>query len=325
MMGNDLISVIVPCYNIENYVERCIKSIVNQTYKNIEIIAIDDGSEDKTSNILDEIALLESNVKVFHFLNEGPSSARNHGLEQIKGQYVMFVDGDDFLDLFIIERMYNCMKKNNLDIAACNYTMYYNEDKLVIGNIDDSTNCNERAEDFVKRLFDPSKRFCSVWAKMYKKEMFNDIKYPSDVFFGEDMYVAPILFDKAKKVGYLNEPMYFYNQQGVSLVRSKFNVNKLKMVDAALFWVSFCKEKYPTLIDLAKSNYYSTLINICTHLSSEKELYGYYEKYRTEIKTNIKEIKSCCIYKKDSIKAIMICIMKPYTYNSIRNLLLKPK
>lgn len=317
----DLISVIVPCYNIEHYVERCIRSIQNQTYKNIEIIAIDDGSKDKTGEILDKIAYEESRMIVFHYTNGGPSCARNHGLECMRGLFVLCVDGDDFLHSEALEKLYTVIVENDLDIAASNYTMYYGEYDQKIGNEADESNYNLTSEDFIKNLFTPSKRFCSAWGKLYKRELFDGIRYPEDIFFGEDMDVAPVLFDRAKKVGYTSETLYYYNQEGVSLVRSRFNINKLHMVDAARMWYELCEKKYPKLMDMAKENYLVTMINQCTLLADDKDYYSFYDTYRSEIKKERTYIENSSIGKKDKIKARLIRLFSPAVYRRVHRIL----
>lgn len=321
MGKQDLISVIVPCYNIEAYVERCIRSVQNQTYKNLEIIAIDDGSKDRTGEILDGIAAEEAHMTVLHYANEGLSCARNHGLERMTGLYVTFVDGDDFLHDKALEKLHTMIVENDLDIAASNYIMYYEENDQRIGNEDDESNYSLTSEDFIKRLFYPLKRFCSAWGKLYKRELFEGVRYPEDIFFGEDMDVAPVLFDRAEKAGYTSEALYYYNQEGSSLVRSKFNVNKLHMVDAAKMWYELCEMKYPKLMIMAKENYLVTMINQCTLLTDDKEFNCYYDSYRTEIKKEWTFIEKSSIGKTEKIKAGLIRYFSPAGYGIVHRIL----
>lgn len=112
-MNTGLVSIVVPCYNIEKYIERCINSIINQTYKNLEIIAVNDGSKDNTLNILNRLKLKEPRLKVLNYENHGLSFARNRGIEQAQGQYIMFVDGDDFLNENIVNELLNTLEEKN--------------------------------------------------------------------------------------------------------------------------------------------------------------------------------------------------------------------
>lgn len=322
-MNTGLVSIVVPCYNIEKYIERCINSIINQTYKNLEIIAVNDGSKDNTLNILNRLKLKEPRLKVLNYENHGPSFARNRGIEQAQGQYIMFVDGDDFLNENIVNELLNTLEEKKLDIIACNYSMYYSQSEKVVGNKTDTTNLNESSIDFIKRLFEPEKRFCSAWAKLYKMSLLKNMCYPENIYFGEDMFTAHILFDKAKKVGYIDKELYYYSQEGVSLVRSKFNVNKINMVVAAKNWVELCQEKYPSILSQAYTNYYSTMINICSYLCMDKEFYSYYFTYKTELKNNKDKILKSCLSKNDKIKAVLIMLMPPNMYYKVRTILLK--
>ena len=301
--------------------ERCIRSIQNQTYRNFEIIAIDDGSRDKTGIILDRIADDEENMTVLHYANEGLSCARNHGLEHMMGLYVICVDGDDFLHNKALEKLHTMIVENDLDIAASNYIMYYGENDWKIGNESDESNNALTSEDFIKNLFFPSKRFCTAWAKLYSGKLFNGVRYPEDIFFGEDMDVAPVLFDRAKKVGYTSEALYYYNQEGISLVRSKFTLNKLHTVDATKMWYKLCEKKYPKLMYLAKENYLVTMINLCTLLADDKDYKCYYEAYKAEINEEKNFIKRSSISKKDKIKARLIQCFSPAVYKRVHRVL----
>ena len=172
------ISVIVPVYNVEKYLEKCIDSILSQTFKNFEIILVDDGSTDSCGIICDEYERLDNRVKVIHKINGGLSSARNSGLEIASGEYVAFVDSDDWIDKNMYQELYNEAKKNNADIVQCkfikakdeNVSIYNNEfnEVEVIGNLDALCNLyNERCIETVV-----------TWNKLYKRYLFNDIVFP---------------------------------------------------------------------------------------------------------------------------------------------------
>ena len=120
MKNIDLISIIIPVYNVEQYLSRCIDSVINQTYKNLEIILIDDGSTDDSGEICDEYALKDNRIKVMHKQNGGVSSARNEGLDISKGNYIGFIDSDDFIEKDMYEFLYDLLTKNNCDISCCN-------------------------------------------------------------------------------------------------------------------------------------------------------------------------------------------------------------
>ena len=312
----DLISVIVPCYNIEPYAERCIKSIREQTYQNLEIIAIDDGSEDRTGKLLEEFAENDSRMLVYHFEHEGVSCARNHGLDNVKGQQVVYVDGDDFLHIKAIEKLHQIMVDNDLDIVASNFYHYY-ENGLIVGNKTDTCDYNLESVDFIKKLLTPSKKFCSPWAKIYKKRLFDGVRYPKEVYFGEDMDLAPILFDRSNKVGYTDEALYYYNQESASLVRSQYNADKLHMAVSAKRLYELCQSKYPELKNLAKGYYLDVIINQCSQVATDRNLYEYYNEYKEILKDEWEYIGKADSGRANRIKARLITMLSPQIYNTI--------
>ena len=127
-----LLSIIVPIYNVEQYLERCIESIINQTYKNLEIILVDDGSKDNSGTIADTYASKDNRIKVIHKENGGLSDARNHGLDQSKGKYIMFIDSDDFIDSSMCEILFETAEKYFSDIVSCNYYIYRNKNHISV-------------------------------------------------------------------------------------------------------------------------------------------------------------------------------------------------
>ena len=121
------ISVVVPVYNVEQYLEKCVNSIINQTYKNLEIILVDDGATDKSGKLCDELAKLDNRIMVYHKKNGGLSDARNYGVERATGDYIGFVDGDDYIDAEMYEKLYEAIKKENVDVAECNLKIIYSD------------------------------------------------------------------------------------------------------------------------------------------------------------------------------------------------------
>ena len=127
----NLISVIVPVYNVEKYLDKCINSLINQSYNNLEIILIDDGSTDNCGEICDKYALKDNRIKVIHKKNEGLSAARNLGISISKGDYIIFIDSDDWVDKEILLKLLNLIKKYNSDIAVCDYLLTYDENEYI--------------------------------------------------------------------------------------------------------------------------------------------------------------------------------------------------
>ncbi|PMC81597.1 glycosyl transferase family 2 [Anaerococcus hydrogenalis] len=229
----DKISVIVPIYKVEKYLDRCVKSLINQTYKNVEIILVDDGSPDNCPEMCDDYAIKDSRIKVIHKENGGLSDARNVGIEKSTGSYIAFVDSDDWVKKIFIEELYNNIKKENADISIIGYTLIWDSGKkITYGDNNDYFVYNQ--EDAIKELLKQKKFQCMVCQKMYKREIFNEIKFPVGEIY-EDVAVSLPTFLKANKVVFSGKPMYFYYQREDSIVNEKFNENKL-------FFLDCCKE-----------------------------------------------------------------------------------
>ena len=198
------VSIIIPIYNVEKYIDDCLSSLVNQSLKDIEIIAVDDGSTDSSGKILDKYAKKHTNIIAIHQPNQGISASRNRGLDIARGEYIGFIDSDDFADTTMFEKMYSCAKDNNLDIAVCDYYKKYNdgslkEEKTInfdIGNINNNpllfTNIN-----------------MAIWNKIFKRNLFNNIRFSKIKY--EDFAIVPQLLMNSKRIGKLNEYLVYYN------------------------------------------------------------------------------------------------------------------
>lgn len=322
---NELVSVIVPVYNVENYIERCLDSIINQTYHNLEILIVNDGSTDKSAELCLKYVNLDKRIVYIVQENAGLASARNRALEVMNGDYVICVDSDDFISLNMIEKLLYTAQETKADYVSCNYSMiddnnyecYVNKCAATKMQIEESSKT-----DTMRKLLFPQSRYCSAWGKLYAKELWKEnLRYPEGNRFGEDMYIAHILIDRANKIIHMDCPMYCYNQSGVSLVRSAFNENKLNMLDAVKEWIIFFRKKYPQLEIQAYGLYYVCLVNFFT-MFLEGNAEKYYFQYRKELRTSILLVlKNKYVGVMDKIKALLISCSSMNTYRRIRNLL----
>lgn len=195
----ELISVIVPIYNVEKYLNKCIESIINQSYSNLEIILVDDGSKDSSGIMCDSYILKDKRIKVIHKENGGLSDARNVGLDKAKGEYIVFIDSDDWIDEKMIEILYNIIKKNNSDISICDYFLAYNEE--IQTQKEDIEIINLSNIEALKTIYDKDLGVCMIvaWNKLYKRNLFkDDIRYPYGKIH-EDEFTTYKLLYKAKK------------------------------------------------------------------------------------------------------------------------------
>lgn len=234
-MGNDdLISVIIPIYNCEKYLDRCINSVINQTYKNLEVILVDDGSTDSSGLICDRYLKKDKRIKVFHTSNGGLSAARNYGIGKAKASYIGFVDSDDQIDTYMYETLYNNLINNNADLSVCSVSFVY-KDTLLRSKKYCPIEIIDSKKDTIN-LFFHYLGGVSAWNKLYKKELFKNISFPEGRFF-EDAWVMYEIFDKCKKIVYDHKQLYLYTQRPDTIMSS---VSQKLAKD----WVSHNRELY---------------------------------------------------------------------------------
>ena len=206
-MKNELISIIVPVYNVEEYLDRCIQSVLNQSYKNIEIILVDDGSTDKSLEICNKYKK-ETKIKVFHKKNGGLSSARNFGMKKIKGKYIYFLDSDDYISINTIEILYNSLKNNNGDISCAKELFVYDSVTNLEANKDFGV-INYTSENALESILYMNGISNSACNKLYKKELFNNIIFPEGKLY-EDLGCIYKVIGKANKIVFNNVFLYNY-------------------------------------------------------------------------------------------------------------------
>jgi glycosyltransferase involved in cell wall biosynthesis len=218
MKNNSLVSVVVPVYNIKNYIEKCLESIISQSYENLEIVVVDDGSTDESGRLCDEFAKKDKRVKVFHKKNGGLSDARNFGIKKSQGEIVALVDGDDYVDADYIKAMYEVMVKDDSDIVVCGFDNIIPSSFVVSG------------EEATKKLLVEQENIEIVaWNKLYKKELFEKgIEYPVGDKH-EDALTTYKLFAEAKKVSYVSKSLYHYVKREDSIMGQKDIVGRLEM------------------------------------------------------------------------------------------------
>ena len=207
---NELISVIVTVYNIEKYVERGVNSIINQTYKNLEIILVDDGSTDSGAGICDELAERDDRIVVIHKKNGGPADARNAGMAVAKGNLIGFVDGDDWIDEDMYEKMYSAVLEQDADMAVCRYRQVYKDltqddsvDRVILFEGQEALQyyVEEREEYNIQN---------AVWNKLFRRELLKGINFPVERWCGEDIVFTTEALSRVKRCVYLDSACYNY-------------------------------------------------------------------------------------------------------------------
>lgn len=239
---NKLISVIVPIYNTEKYINACVDSIISQTYKNIEIILVDDGSQDKSPIICETYKKKDARVKVIHKENGGLSSARNAGIDIANGEYLAFVDSDDSIHHTFIASLYQMCEENDCDIAQCDY-LATKDDSIKLEPQKKNRINIISSQEAVKKCCEgyESVKFIVSWDKLYKAYLFSDIRFPEGKIH-EDNFVSYQLFWKANKIVISNQCLYWYLQRRDSIIGRKYNKNRLDSLDASKEKLEFCKK-----------------------------------------------------------------------------------
>ena len=244
---DEKISVIVPVYNVEQYLERCVDSIINQTYKNLEIILVNDGSTDNCGQLCDELARKDDRIRVIHKKNGGVSETRNLGIRESNGKYITFIDSDDVVSVNMIEELYSNLLRNGADISIGNVIHNYNINNVVF---DDSNNNillwnNEEAlKEFLKAKITS---FYPV-AKLFKKNIILDLEFNVDFKLAEDaMFITEILLEKDVKVVYSFKDVYAYchrEESATTSINSNTVFDTIKAYDIILPKI---ERKYPDL------------------------------------------------------------------------------
>ena len=303
-----MVSVIVPVYKVEKYLERCIKSIVNQTYKEIELIIVDDGSPDKCPEICDKWAEKDKRIKVIHKENGGLSDARNAGMQIASGEYMAFVDSDDWISPFYLEYLVKSIVDSKCDIVECDIirtqgTGFEKQiDKKNIRNLNIF-----QTEEALKELIEDRHLHQYVWNKLYKRTVIQKIMFEKGKT-NEDEFWTYQVFGNAKCIGKLNIPLYYYFQRKSSIMGEKYSLKRLDALEAKMKRQEYIEQEYPSLRDIAKNNLFVSCIY--QGQMSLMELKGdQLFKAKKYINTIVKQIKpSVRIKKNESLgNKIWIC------------------
>ncbi len=265
-MKEDLISVIVPFYNVEKYASKCILSIISQTYKNLEIILIDDGSPDNCGKIIDEFSKKDDRIIPVHKKNGGLSDARNAGIDIAKGKYISFVDSDDYIANDMIEYMHDLIKKYDADISICGVQDVFENENIKI-NLQNERIVKYDIDESIKQLLLDKNIKNHAWDKLYKKELFADVRYPIGKKM-EDIGTTYKLFKKSNLIVSSNQIKYFYLQRNNGIMMSG-GVNLYKdYYELTLDRYNDLKKCYPNMQenDICMLN---TIILICKNAPKE--------------------------------------------------------
>lgn len=318
------LSLIIPVYNTENFLRECIESILHQKFQNFEIILIDDGSTDSSGEICEEYVAKDSRLQVYHILNNGQAAARNLGIDKAKGEYIGFVDSDDWIDSHMFEKLIGEANRTKCEIIACNFYIMDKEGKFSPYTKNPKNRIFSK-DDAMLEIINNSILTFSPCNKIYKKELFREVRFNEGIIF-EDMDISYRLIYKSSSVAYLEDALYYYRYNINSTLRAKFSLKRLDSLQVMQNMYDFYKVNcpkealvvYTNLVMESISLYSQILIHYKTLLPS----YGYLlEIDRRLIIASI--LRKWRYYSMDRIAKLLLIVISPKLYIGTRNVSLK--
>ena len=292
-MEQPFISVIIPIYNVEKYLDRCMESVLNQTYKNLEVILVDDGSPDNSGKLADEWGKKDSRVTVFHKENGGLSDARNYALDKANGEYIVFVDSDDWLELDAINYLYELREKYDADFSIAENRRVTEISEAPEMDIADETLLSR--EEFLEWFFKIKTQINVqyAWAKLYKKELFSSVRYPVGMT-DEDVPTTFAIACESKKIAYSNRVIYDYFVNENSITESKFGDRNFDLLRAWDLVIEIAEKKgcSSQIQAMAKMNRARADFGLLVNLAQSSNYKTDKIKYASEKKTLLKSLRS---------------------------------
>lgn len=287
------VSIVVPVYKVEKYLSECVKSLCEQTYTNLEIILVDDGSPDNCGAMCDAYALRDNRVKVIHQKNAGVSVARNVGTDIAEGDYIMYADSDDYLSSDCINKLFQMCNEHNADIAIMQLIRVSEETNKEI-------RCNEK--EFIKILSSEEAIEASLYqvmfrcgptAKLFKKNIVDGIQFPAGRR-AEDLATCHLFLDKAKRVVCTNAIGYYYRQHSNSFVHT-FTPERMDALEWSQKIEKFCEEKYPNILPAAKCRTFNVAVHLILDLPNDGETH---DKYCKEVWKEVRRTRLQTLFSK---------------------------
>lgn len=299
-----LISIIVPIYNGEAYLEQCLDSIVNQTYKALEIILVDDGSKDNSLEICNGYAKIDSRIIVVHKDNGGVSSARNIGIKQAKGEYILFIDSDDTVELTYVEELLNANKDSKYDLVICGYKEMYTCRNIQKEYLPKNKLTGDIKEDLYKIYY-----FClGPFAKLYKTDIIkrNKVSFPVEIRLGEDQVFNQLYLYYVSKYYFVNKALYnYFRRNQYSLSKSCYNKDFLDALNRLKIECQFYKEKQIAKGEMLLSKHALRIIAHFVVLEDEDSNYKNFSD-RVNMVKDIVDIKSCNLPLKQKVLTYLV-------------------
>ena len=280
IIDNRMVSVIIPAYNVEQYVERCVYSVTKQTYRNLEIILVDDGSTDCTGIICDKLAKEDNRISVIHKTNGGLSDARNAGIDVSRGEYISFVDSDDYIASDMLEHMMNAMCETDISMVVVGFWKQSGDAREYCGPTTERVVSSEEA---LKNIYIGHEIYPASWNKLYRRALFNNNRFAVGMI-NEDSEIITKLLMECNRVALVSKPLYIYMIREGSITQSSFSSKDYNGIKAYRTAVDVCKKRKKSLLPYARyyetSRIYNTYIELVT--SDERMI-----KYRFLLRVNL--------------------------------------
>lgn len=247
-MNEEKISIIVPVYNVEAYLEKCVESILKQTYTNLEILLVNDGSTDKSGELCDKLALRDHRIRVIHKENGGLSDARNRGIDEASSNLIGFIDSDDYIDEDMYETLYRQMVASKADLSMCgHYDVYHQIPEKQVAEI---KTWELMPEEAIKMVMEAKILSVTAVNKLYKKALFEQLRFRIGKI-AEDAFIMVDLIHQCSKIVATNEKKYYYVHRENSITTQKFSLKFLNVIEAYEQNAKMISENYPDLYDVA--------------------------------------------------------------------------
>ena len=255
-----MVSVIIPIYNVQDYLARCIDSVLAQTYKDLEIILVDDGSHDTSGDICDEYDLKYRHVRVIHKANGGLSDARNAGLEVAQGKYVTFLDGDDYVHPNFVEALLHTIETTGAQIAACTWQELKDGDTPRKVNLEKASCKTYTQSEAINTVFYQGELNHSACSRIFEKQLFDDLRFPEGALY-EDLAIIYPLLRKVDKVALLKAPMYYYMHRAGSIL-TNMSLRRTQVLDHLEELEKQVAEEAPQYLPAVRSRRLSACFNM---------------------------------------------------------------
>lgn len=259
----ETISVIVPVYKVEKYLDQCVTSIIEQSISNLEIILVEDGSPDQCGAMCDAWATKDQRIKALHKKNGGLSDARNFGLKYARGSYIAFVDSDDIIAPKMMEKLLDVIKQSGADIAECNY-LRFSDNVPCYDEGNSSSITLYTTQEAMQRLIEESVFKYTVWNKLYRRKVFDSLEFEVGKLH-EDVFFTYQAFGMCKNIGKIEEPLYYYRQREGSIMGEAVSLRNLDALEARKKQYFYMKDNFPDLACMAQSQ----VLGNCLYLGQQ--------------------------------------------------------